>query len=79
MSFFYSFNGCIILDYRLFCPEASVEVKNIIIMDWFLTNTQLFIKVSCALIVDCDVLSAVLTPILMAPIHCRGCIAEQVM
>ncbi len=34
----------------------------------------------CGLLVDyCDILSAVWTLILTAPIHCRGSTAEQVM
>ncbi len=51
-------------------------------MDLFLTNMQFFIsqdKLIDGLFMDyCDVLSAVWTLILTAPIYCRGSIGEQV-
>ncbi len=50
----------------------------------FLTNTQLLSSPDglewCGLLVYyCDVLSAVWTLILTAPIHCRASVGEQVM
>ncbi len=54
-------------------------------VDLLTTNTYLFMSLIdglelCGLLVDySDVLSAVWTLILTAPIHCRGSIGEQVM
>ncbi len=57
------------------------EVKNILIIDVFITNMQLFTSLeSCYYLwIIVMFLSAVWTFILTAPIHCRGSIGEQVM
>ncbi len=64
----------------------SLKLKFLLMMDLFLTNTQLLSSqdVNWWTGVDClwiivMLLSAVWTLILTAPIHCRGSIGEQVM
>ncbi len=62
-------------------------VKNIFMMDLFLTNTGFSLHKMltdglewCGLLVDyCDVFISCWTLILTAPIHCRGSTGEQVM
>ncbi len=51
-----------------FGQKIQFEVQSVLMMDLFLS-----------LVDYCDVLSAVWTLILTAPIHCRGSIAEKVM
>ncbi len=63
------------------------EVKNALMMDLFLASSSFSLDKMlinglewCGLLVDyCDVFITVWTLILMAPIHCRGSIGEQVM
>ncbi len=65
-----------------FGQKIQFEVQSVLMMDFFLINKPFLADGLewCGSLVDyCDVLSAVWTLILTAPIHCRGSIAEQVM
>ncbi len=72
------------LEHSHFSQNQKFEVKNVLIMDLFVTNTQLFALqdvnwwtgVTCGLLWCFYQLFGL---ILTAPIHCRGSIAEQVM
>ncbi len=66
-----------------FSWKQGFEVKNIIMMDLFLTNTQVFTSQDMMYWSGVDYLwiivmflSAVWTLILTAPIHCRGSIGD---
>ncbi len=59
--------------------DLCILLKNSLIMDLFLINTQLLSSQDWSGVYYCDVLSAVWTLILTAPIHCRASIAEQVI
>ncbi len=72
--------------YGLWCfsYKQRFEVKNVLMMDLFLTNMQLFTSQDInwwtgVVWIIVMFLSAVWTLILMAPIHCRASIGEQLM
>ncbi len=76
-----------IMDRGILAGSNSFKKKNVLMMDLFLTNTQLFftqdvnrwtgvVWITCGLLWCFYQLFGL---ILTAPIHCRGSIAEQVM
>ncbi len=73
----------ILLALSTFSSEKSI--KNVLMMDLFIANMQLFVtqdinwSTGVVLWIIVMSLSAVWTLILTAPIHCRGSIGEQVM
>ncbi len=64
----------------------SLKLKGLNDFEFFYRNATFHFKLlidgleSCGLLVDyCDVLSAIWTLILTAPIYCKGSISKQVM
>ncbi len=72
------------IKYRYILAKSNdLKLKNVILMDLFITNMQLLtsqdINWWTGVVWIMMFLSTVWTLILMAPIHCRGSIGEQVM